>query len=112
MVGDAAKVTATEETDTVAVAVAVPPGPTAVAVKVVVAAMLGTVTLPLAGASCPVTLLIVREVALDVDHVRVAEPPFNTAVGKAESCTVGGTWFTVIVTLVVAVPPGPVAVMV
>jgi len=55
---------------------------------------------------------MVSEVALDVDQVKVDEPPDVTAVGEAESVTVGATWFTVTVAVTVAVPLGPVAVSV
>lgn len=112
VLGEAVKVTAIVETVTVAVAVVVPPAPCAVAVKVVVCVMGLVVTLPDAGDTEPIPLLIVSEVAFAVDHVSVEVPPDFTAVGKAENWIVGAVWFTVTVTVCVVVPPGPVAVRV
>jgi hypothetical protein len=43
------------------------------------------VTLPDAGDTAPIPLSMVREVALEVDQVRVDEPPLATAVGWAEN---------------------------
>ena len=111
MLGEADKLTVTGETVTVAVALAVPPGPWADAVKVVVVLIL-VVTLPDAGVTEPMPLSIVSEVAFEVDQVRVEVPPDDTAVGEAENWMVGGIWFTVTVVFAVAVPFGPVAVIV
>jgi hypothetical protein len=85
VVGEAVRVTAMGETETVAVAVVVPPGPTAVAVNVVVWLMAAVVTVPEAGGTEPMPLLMVREVAFAVDQVSVDLPPAATAVGCAES---------------------------
>jgi hypothetical protein len=113
VLGEAVKVTDTGETVTVAVAVVVPPGPVAVAVKVVVWVTAGVVTLPAAGVgTAPIPLLMLKDVALEVDHVSVEVPLLATVVGNAENWTVGATWFTVMVAVAVAVPPGPVAVRV
>jgi len=111
VLGEADKLTVTGETVTVAVALAVPPGPWADAVKVVVVLIL-VVTLPDAGDTEPIPLSIVSEVAFEVDQVRVEVPPDDTAVGEAENWMVGGIWFTVTVVFAVAVPFGPVAVIV
>ena len=51
--------------------------------------------------------------AFDEDQLKVELPPEATAVGCAEICIVGATWFTVIVAVAVAVAPfAPFAVMV
>lgn len=55
---------------------------------------------------------MVSEVAFEVDHVKVDEPPLATVVGEAENWTVGATWFTVTVVFAVALPLPPVAVIV
>ena len=56
---------------------------------------------------------MVTDVALVEVQVKVELPPEATAVGCAEICIVGGTWFTVTVAVAVAVAPfAPLAVMV
>ena len=99
---------------TVTESVAVPPGPVAVMRKVSLPALLRlTDTLPL-------RLVLITdpsrvtdtEVALVDDHVIVTDPPAVGLVLLAEMLAVGAGACQVTVTESVAVPPGPVAVMV
>src|SRR5512140_193361 len=52
------------------------------------------------------------EVVLVADHDKAVVSPATIDAGAAVKVIVGGTWFTVIVTWAVVVPPGPVAVAV
>jgi hypothetical protein len=65
----------------------------------------GSVPVPIAGA-------IVSPVAFVEDQVRFTIPPAFTVVVSALRVTVGATAVTVIVTVAVLLPPGPVAVAV
>ena len=58
----------------------------------------------------PMPLSIFTWVALVVVQFSVDDCPCRMESGLAANEMVGGTWFTVIVTDAVAVPPGPVAV--
>ena len=53
----------------------------------------------------------VHDVACVLDHVRVELPPYDTAVGFADSATVVGGGATVTVALALAEPPAPLHVM-
>ena len=87
-----------------------PPGPLTVIVYLVV--RLGeTMIEPLIGTS-PI-LGLIKAVSASVDvHDKVADSPRRIVRGSAEIDTLGRGGITVMVTLSVAVPPGPVAVIV
>ena len=71
-----------------------------------------TLRVPLGRATAPTPLSIVSEVAFCVDHESVAVPPAMMVAGSAVSVSVGSGCVTLIVTLALLVPPGPVAVSV
>ena len=87
-----------------------PPGPLTVIVYLVV--RLGdTIIDPLIGTSPILGLMNAVSASVDV-HDKVADSPRRIVRGSAEIDTLGRGGITVMVTLSVAVPPGPVAVMV
>jgi hypothetical protein len=90
--------------------VAVPPAPVAVMVYEVV--IVGDTLIDPLGPTAPIPGWISHESALVDCHVKVADPPYGMLRGSAAMATVGAGAETVTVTLLVAVPPGPVAVMV
>ena len=97
-------------TSTVALAVVIPPGPVAVIVYVVVSDGV-TVVEPLK-ATEPIPWSMEQVSASVALQVKTEEFPSCTMVGLALIDTVGAGSVTVMVTLAVAVPPSPVAVMV
>jgi hypothetical protein len=97
---------------TVTLAVAVPPAPIAVMVYEVVT--VGETLMEPLAPTAPMPGSISQEVAFVELHVRIDDRPYRMLPGAAEIDTVGGGvgGVTVIVALALAVPPGPVAVMV
>jgi hypothetical protein len=96
----------------VTLAVAMPPAPIAVMVYEVVT--VGDTLIDPLGPTAPMPGSISQEVAFVELHIRVADCPYRMLTGSAVIDTVGGGvgGVTVIVALALAVPPGPVAVMV
>ena len=92
--------------------VAVPPVPVAVMVYVVVT--VGDTLIDPLEPTVPTSGWISHASASVEVQVRVADPPYGILTGSAEIDTVGGGvgGVTVIVALALAVPPGPVTVMV
>ncbi len=95
-------------TVTVADCEALPPLPVQVREKVAVALSAPVDCVPLNALLPDQPPEAAQEVALTADHVRVALPPLETALGPTLKCTVGIGALTDTVTDCVALPPAPI----